>query len=65
MKEHVSINEATKEELMAFPGISEETADNIIKYRDQHGPFKSIDDLANVKNMKQEYIEDLKFWLKV
>jgi competence protein ComEA len=65
MKEHLNINEASKEQLMHLAGVGEETAQEIIDYRDQHGPFKSLDDLANIRNIKKEYIDDLKERLRV
>jgi competence protein ComEA len=44
----VNINTATAEELDNLPGIGPTTAQNIIDYRTQHGPFQRIDDLLNV-----------------
>jgi competence protein ComEA len=44
----VNINTATKEELMSLKGIGEKGAQDIIDYRSQNGPFKTIDDLEKV-----------------
>lgn len=44
----LNINEATKEQLDAIDGIGEKTATKIIEYRDQHGPYKSIDQLKDI-----------------
>ncbi len=44
----VNINTATLQELDALPGIGPTTAQNIITYRQQHGPFQHIEDIMNV-----------------
>lgn len=46
--ELVNINTANVEELETLDGIGESTAKKIIKYRDEVGFFKSIDELMNV-----------------
>ncbi len=44
----VDINTATLDELNSLPGIGPTTAQNIIAYRSQHGPFEHIEDIMNV-----------------
>ena len=54
----VNINTADKTTLMTeIKGIGEKRAEAIISYRDQHGPFKSVDDLANVKGVGESIID--------
>lgn len=47
----VPINTATLEQLDSLPGIGPALAARIIQYREEHGPFKSIDDLLNVRGI--------------
>ena len=44
----VNINTATAEELSTLPGIGPTTAQAIVDYRLQHGPFQVIQDIQNV-----------------
>lgn len=54
----VNINTADKETLMNVKGIGEKRAEAIIVYREQNGPFKSIDDLAGVQGIGQSIIDN-------
>jgi len=47
----VNINTGTIEQLVALKGIGEVTAQRIIDYRDENGPFKSPNDLLNIKGI--------------
>lgn len=44
----VNINTASLGEFEGLPGIGPTTAQNIIDYRTQHGPFSAITDIMNV-----------------
>lgn len=56
----VSINTATKQELMALSGIGESKASTIIKYREEHGEFKTIEDIMNVSGIGEAAFEKIK-----
>jgi competence protein ComEA len=58
--ELVNINTATLEELDKLPGIGPTTAQNIIDYRTEHGPFQRIEDLMNVPNVGPATFDRLK-----
>jgi competence protein ComEA len=47
----IDINTATLDQLETLPRIGEVLGQRIIDYREQHGPFRSIDDLLNVSGI--------------
>ncbi|HCV42012.1 MAG TPA: hypothetical protein DGH68_00900 [Bacteroidetes bacterium] len=56
----VNINTATKTELVRLPGIGEAYAERIVAYRNEHGPFESVDQLAKVKGIGKKRMEHLR-----
>ena len=61
----VNLNTATKEELIAVTGIGPARAQAILDYRAQHGAFKSVDELKDVKGIGAKRFEKLKADLTV
>lgn len=59
-KTKININTATKEELETLPGIGPKTAQKIIDYRKEHGPFKSTKDIQNVSGIGPKKYEQIK-----
>jgi competence protein ComEA len=55
----VNLNTATQEELVALPGIGPAKAQAIIDYRTAH-PFKSVDEVKNVRGIGDHLYESLK-----
>lgn len=47
----VSLNRADKSDLMELPGVGEVRADAILTYRQEHGGFKSVEELKNVSGI--------------
>lgn len=58
--EKISINNATKEELLTLNGIGESKADAIIKYREENGKFKTIEDIKNISGIGDALFEKIK-----
>jgi len=56
----VNVNTATLDELETLPGIGEVLGQRIIDYREQHGPFKSVQDLLNVSGIGDKRLADLR-----
>lgn len=56
----LSINKATKEELMLLPGIGEAKANDIIKYRTENNGFKSIDEIKNIPGIGDSIFDQIK-----
>ncbi len=61
----VNINTATPGELDGVKGIGPSKAQAIVDYRSKNGPFKSLDDLKNVKGFGEKSITKLKSELSV
>ena len=58
----VNINTAAPSELEALPGIgpAKAKAKAIVDYRQQHGAFKSVEELKNVKGIGEGIFSKLK-----
>ena len=61
----VNINTATKEELMSLTGVGESKADAIIEYRNNNGEFKSIEDIMNIRGIKEGLFNKIKDKIRV
>jgi competence protein ComEA len=53
----VNINTADKATLMNIKGVGQKRAEAIIAYRRKHGPFKSVQELAEVHGIGSSLIE--------
>ncbi|MBQ7566823.1 MAG: helix-hairpin-helix domain-containing protein [Oscillospiraceae bacterium] len=63
--EPIDLNTATAEELSQLPGIGEKIASDIVRYREENGPFQSVWEIRNVKGIGESKCEKLVPFLTV
>ena len=56
----MNINTAGKEALMTLSGIGESKAEDIIRYREESGGFKKIEDIMKVPGIKNAGFQKIK-----
>lgn len=61
----INVNTATSEELSHLPGISEETAEYIVKYRTERGKIKTYKELLSVKGIKEKKLKKIKPFIEL
>jgi competence protein ComEA len=63
----VNINTADTQTIINahLKGIGKKRAEAIVAYRSQHGPFKSVDDLKNIKGISENVINTNREKLKL
>ena len=59
----ININTALAQELTALPGIGLIMAERIIEYREDHGKFKTPDDLKKVKGIGDKKFEEISIYI--
>lgn len=52
--ERININTASASDLVRLPGIGEKRAEDIILYREEHGPFRIVEELTNVSGIGEK-----------
>ena len=61
----ININTAGVEELDQLPGIGEVLAGRIIAYREEHGPFTSVEGLLEVSGIGEAKLAELEGWITI
>lgn len=56
----ININTATAVELEALPGIGPKTAEAIVDYRQEHGPFVTPESITDVPGIGPATLEDIR-----
>lgn len=59
----VSLNKASKDELMTLSGVGESKALAIIEYRDNNGGFKALEDVMNVSGIGESLYNKIKDYI--
>ena len=59
----ISINTGSLEELETLPGIGESKAQAIIKYREENGSFKTLEEITNIKGIGTSIFEKFKDYI--
>uniref|UniRef100_A0A1A7Z459 Endonuclease/exonuclease/phosphatase family domain-containing protein 1 n=1 Tax=Iconisemion striatum TaxID=60296 RepID=A0A1A7Z459_9TELE len=57
----ININTATPAQLMSIRGLTEKIVQNIVSYRAEHGPFRSIEDLVRVPHINSSLLDKIRF----
>lgn len=63
--ENININVATADELEKFPGIGRKTADAIISFRNENGPFRCVEHLMLIRGVSEARFGELRPFLHV
>ncbi len=61
----IDLNRATVRELIQLPGVGEVIAKRIVDFREEHGPFKRVEDLMKVKGIGEKSLEKIRPYIRV
>lgn len=61
----IDLNSASVAELDTLPGVGPATAQAIIDYRTQHGRFRSVDDLLDVRGIGPAKLDEIRALVRV
>lgn len=61
----VNINKASSEQLQELNGIGKSLADTIVRYREENGKFKDIEELLNVPGIGDSKFANIKEFVKI
>lgn len=60
----INLNTATATELVQLPHIGPKTAERIVAFRKEHGPFQRLEDLMNVKGIGEKAFAQIRPFLQ-
>ncbi len=63
--ETIDLNQASAEELVQLDGIGPVYAERIVDYRDENGPFDSVDQLTDVNGIGPKTLDSIREQLDV
>ena len=56
----IHINTADEKKLDELPGVGPVMAKRIVEYRNEHGPFESVDDLTKIRGIGEEKLAKIR-----
>lgn len=59
----ININDAPVEVFAILPGLNQSLAEKIVAYRDEHGPFQSVDELRNVNGIGEKKLNAIRKYI--
>src|SRR3989304_4574165 len=59
-EQSVDLNRASLKQLMILPGIGQKLAERIVKFREENGPFHSVEELASVPGVSPKLMERIR-----
>lgn len=59
----ININDATVEVFAILPGLNQSLAEKIVAYRNEHGPFDSVDELRNVNGIGEKKLNAIRKYI--
>lgn len=63
--EPVNLNTAGRAELATLPGIGEKLAERIVRYREEHGGFETVEELLDVSGIGEGKLAALRDYVSV
>ncbi len=61
----ININKATVEELQQLPYVGRKTAEAIVAFRNENGPFRRVEHILQVRGMSESRFEVLRSSIRV
>ena len=61
----IDLNRATARELIQLPGVGEVIAKRIVDFREEHGPFKRVEDLMKIKGIGEKSLEKIRPYIRI
>lgn len=62
--QRININLAAADELAIHPYINKKQAQTIVNYRNQHGNFKNLESLSQIKSLDNVFLRKIEYYLE-
>jgi len=60
----ININTASREDLEKLPYVGRKTAETIVDFREQNGPFRRVEHLMQIRGISEERFLELRPYIK-